>query len=280
MIWGWRVDITFDPVILRFGPVELGWHGLFTALAVLVAVWTGLRRAEQRGLPAEPLGQIVTWAVVGGVVGARLFHVLDHLPYYLGHPLDALAFWTGGMAVYGAFVGGIAGGLLAARGTGLPAWPLLDAAAPAMLLGQAIGRLGCLSNGDAWGAPTGGAWGIVYWHPDARLPPELLGVPTHPYPLYEMGAVVLLMACLWLARGWLHAQEGRLFLAAAVGYSAIRFVMSSVRQETAVLWGLQEAQVVALAVGCAAVGLLLLRWRQPVAAGIALPRPADGRHPR
>lgn len=277
MIWDWRLDITFDPVILRLGSVELGWHGLFTALAVMVAVGTGLRRAERRGLPAEPLGQVVTWAVVGGMVGARLFHVLDHLPYYLGHPLETLAFWMGGMAVYGAFLGGIAGGLLAARGTGLPAWPLLDAAAPAMLLGQAIGRLGCLSNGDAWGAPTGAEWGIVYWHPDARLPPELLGVPTHPYPLYEMGAAVLLLACLWLARGWLSAQEGRLFLVAAVGYSIIRFALSSVRQETVLLWGLQEAQVVALVAGFAAIGILLLRWRWSVTAAPAAHQPAKGR---
>lgn len=256
------IDVTFDPIIARLGPIELGWHGLFTALAVVTAVWLGCWRAERCGLPAEPLGRVATWALVGGVLGARLFHVLDHLPYYLANPLEAFAVWEGGIAVYGAFLGGIAGGLLTARRAGLPVWPLLDAAAPAMLVGQALGRLGCLSNGDAWGAPTGGAWGIVYWHPHDLLPPALLGVPTHPYPLYEMLAEVVLLGGLWLARRRL-AQPGITFLVAAVGYAVIRFELTFFRQEPAPLWGLQEAQLVALATGLIALGALLVRSREP-----------------
>lgn len=252
------IDLTFDPVIARLGPVDLSWHGVFTALAVVAAVWLGLRRAERRGLPAEPLGRVMTWGLIGGIVGARLFHVLDHLPYYLANPLEAPAVWKGGIAVYGSFLGGVGGGLLAARQTGLPVWPLLDAATPAMLLGQAIGRLGCLSNGDAWGAPTGRAWGIVYWHPHALLPPDLLGVPTHPYPLYEIAAVLVLLAGLHLARGRL-AAPGETFMAAALGYAVIRFGLSFVRQETVLLWGLQEAQLVALVTTLVVLALLAQR---------------------
>lgn len=264
------IEVAFSPVIARLGPLELGWHGVFSVLAVIVAMWLGLRRARRRGLPAEPMGAVVTWAFVGGVVGARLFHVLDNLPSYLANPLAIVAIWQGGIAVYGAFLGGIAGGLLAARRARIPAWPLLDAAAPAMLVGQAIGRLGCLSNGDAWGAPTGGPWGIVYSRPDALLPPELLGVPTHPYPLYEIAAVVLLLAGLWLARRPLTAP-GQLFLVAAIGYAAIRFSLSFFRQETVVAWGLQEAQLVALATGFAALGVLLVRWGRGPAVRSAIP---------
>lgn len=252
------INLAFDPILAQLGPFQLGWHGVFTTLAVAVAVWLGLRLAGRRGFPTEPLGSVVTWAIVGGLVGARLFHVLDRLPYYLANPFEALAVWQGGIAVYGAFLGGIAAGLLAARRTGLPAWPLLDAAAPAMLVGQAIGRLGCLANGDAWGAPTGGAWGLVYTHPAALLPPDLLGVPTHPYPLYEIGGELALLGGLWLGRRWL-AVPGRTFLVAALGYAAIRFSLTSFRQETALVWGLQEAQLIALATAVAASGLLLSR---------------------
>lgn len=272
------IDVTFDPIIARLGPVELGWHGIFTALAVVAAVWLGLRRAERRGLPAEPLGRVATWALVGGVLGARLFHVLDHLPYYRANPLEGLAVWEGGIAVYGAFLGGIAAALLAARGAELPTWPLLDAAAPAMLVGQAIGRLGCFSNGDAWGAPTGGPWGVVYWHPNDLLPPGLLGVPTHPYPLYEIAAVALLLGWLGLTRDWLRAQPGRLFLVAAVGYSIVRFGLTFFRQETVLFGGLQEAQLVALATGLVALGTLLVRWRGQRGAGRAAPLSVGGGH--
>ncbi len=254
-----QIEIGFDPIIAQLGPFQLGWHGVFTALAVAVAVWLGRRLVERWGLPGERIGGVVTWAVIGGLVGARLFFVLDHWPALLAHPLDALAVWEGGIAVYGAFLGGIAAGGLAAWRAGLPIWPLLDAAAPAMLVGQAIGRLGCLSNGDAWGAPCAGPLCVVYTHPHDLLPPALLGVPTHPYPLYEIGAALLLLAGLWLARRRL-AAPGTTFLVAALGYAAIRFGLSFFRQEALVLWGLQQAQVVALLTGLVVGGLLLVRW--------------------
>lgn len=249
------LEIAFDPEIARVGPVALGWHGVLTGLAVLVALWLGTRRAHAVVGPVAPLEGVVTWALVGGVVGARLLHVLDHLAAYAADPLAALAVWQGGMAVYGAFLGGLVGGVVAARRAGLPVWLLLDAATPALLVGQAIGRLGCLSNGDAWGAPTGGAWGVVYRHPHARLPAALHGVPTHPYPLYEIGAVLALLLALWWARRWL-AAPGAQFLAAAVGYAAIRFGLSYVRQEPGLLAGLQEAQVAALLTRLAALAAL------------------------
>lgn len=255
------MHLTLDPIIVQLGSLQLGWHGALTALAVAAALWLGLARAGALGLPAEPLGSVATWSVVGGLVGARLFHVLDHLPTYLANPLAALALWEGGIAVYGAFLGGIVAGIVAARRAGLPVWPLLDAAAPAMLLGQAIGRLGCLSNGDAWGAPTGGDWGIVYWHPRAALPPELLGVPTHPYPLYELLADLAMLAALLLAERRL-ARHGTTFLLGALGYAVIRFGLSFFRQEAVVAWGFQEAQLVALATSLLA--LVALAVRRPV----------------
>ncbi|HEY8478181.1 MAG TPA: prolipoprotein diacylglyceryl transferase [Chloroflexota bacterium] len=256
------VDIAIDPIIAQVGPLQLAWHGVFTALAVALAVWFGLRLGEQRGMPREALGDVATWGIVGGVVGARLLHVMDHLSVYLANPVAVLFVWQGGMAVYGAFLGGIAAALLAARRAGLAGWTLLDAAAPAMVLGQVVGRLGCLVNGDAWGAPcsSGAVLCVRYVHPNALLPADLLGVPTHPYPLYEMAAGALLLAALHLARRRLTAP-GTLVLVAAVGYAAIRFSLSFFRQETVVVAGLQEAQVVALAAGVVALALLLARGR-------------------
>ena len=215
-------------MILQLGPLQLGWHGLFSALALVVGVWVGLWRAARLGLPIDPIMIGVGWAIAGGVVGARLFHVLDHLPYYSENPAEAFAIWQGGIAVYGGFVGGVLAGALAARALGIPVWPVLDAAGPGMLVGQAIGRLGCLVNGDAWGGPTGCPCGVVYWHAHALLPPELLGVPTHPYPLYEIAGVAVVLGLVWLAvrRG---SRPGTAFLLATVGYAALRFSLTFVR---------------------------------------------------
>jgi phosphatidylglycerol:prolipoprotein diacylglycerol transferase len=77
------VDFGFDPIIAQLGPFQLGWHGIFTTLAVIAGVWLALRVAQRQGISTDLVSGIATWAVVGGVVGARLFHVLDHLPFYL-----------------------------------------------------------------------------------------------------------------------------------------------------------------------------------------------------
>jgi phosphatidylglycerol:prolipoprotein diacylglycerol transferase len=179
---------------------------------------------------------------VGGLIGARLFHVLDHLDHYGANPLETVLFWQGGMAAYGGFVGGIVAGVIYSMRHGLSVWRVLDAAAPAMIVGQIIGRCGCLANGDAWGAPTDCSCGVVYTHPRAALPTDLIGVPTHPYPLYEM---VALLAMMLLLRQYEHrlGSQGRLFLLTVIGYAAARFVLTTVRQEPTVLLGFQEAQV-------------------------------------
>lgn len=259
------LELSFDPILVSLGPLQIGWHGIFTMLAVVVACWLGLRLAERAGVPTELLGSLVTWAIVGGLIGARLFFVLDHLPAYLADPFAVLAIWQGGIAVYGAFIGGIGGGYIAARRAKLPVWKLLDAAAPAMLIGQAIGRLGCLANGDAWGGPCNcGSGGfcpcVVYTHPNALIPDSLKGVPTHPYPLYEIALDLLLLLALWLLRHRL-TQPGARFLVAALGYAGIRFGLTFFRQETILFWGLQEAQLVALATALVVAVVAVLRWR-------------------
>ena len=251
------IEIRLEPTLASVGPFSLGWHGLLTMLAVVIAVRFGMHSAKRAGHPVAPLWSVMTWAMVGGLIGARTFYVIDHGATYLEDPLGALAIWQGGIAVYGAFIGGIAAGVFAARREGLRVWPLLDIAAPAMLVGQAIGRLGCLINGDTWGAPTGADWGLVYRDPGALLPSALLGVPTHAYPIYEMAATLTLLALLWLLRRLV--PHGQLFLLAVVGYAAIRFALTSFRQETVILGGLQQAQLVALLSGLTALALLLLR---------------------
>ena len=110
-----NVILGFDPILMALGPFQIGWHGIFTALAVALAVAWGTRRGRAAGATSDQLQTIALWAVGGGVVGARLFHVLDHLPYYAADPLAILAIWQGGIAVYGSLLGGVVAGVYAAR---------------------------------------------------------------------------------------------------------------------------------------------------------------------
>jgi phosphatidylglycerol---prolipoprotein diacylglyceryl transferase len=260
------VTFAFDPIIAQLGPFQLGWHGLFTALAVAVALYIAGYLGGKRGIPQEVIFSVATWGVIGGIVGARLFHVADHLTYYLANPLLIPMVWEGGIAVYGAFIGGLLGGGIAAWRSHLDPWPLLDIAAPAMLVGQAIGRLGCLSNGDAWGsaAPANCAvcLSIVYTNQNDLLPADLKGVPTYAYPAYEILAEIVLLGLLWAFRKRLRGRPGLSFLIGAIGYAIIRFGLTFLRQETVIVWGLQEAQVIALATGIAA--LVVMGWRMTV----------------
>lgn len=254
------IVIGLDPTIVQVGMFALRWYGLFFGLAVAAGVWLGVRESARKGIDPEQAQNLAVWAVVGGLVGARLFHVVDRWELYADQPLRALSLWEGGLAVYGGFIGGVAVGAVYAVRVRLPAWKLADAAAPGMLLGQAVGRFACIPNGDAYGAPANVPWAFIYTNPMAMVPPEMLGVPLHPYPLYEMLFDFAALALLWRLRS-VFKVDGLLFLTAAGLYAVGRFALTFYRVEKIWFWGLQEAQVIALIVLAASLALVVWRLR-------------------
>lgn len=253
------IVITLDPTIVRVGRLALRWYGLFVALAILTGVWLALREAARKGLDVARVQTLAMWAVPGGFVGARLVHVVDRWDLYAAAPLRALAISDGGLAVYGGLIGGALVGLAYALRHGLSAWRLADTVAPGMLLGQAVGRLACIPNGDAYGTPARLPWAFVYTNPLALLPRHLLGVPLHPYPVYEMLFDLALLGVLWRLRPVLRT-DGLVFLTYAGLYAIGRFILTYYRAERVWVWGLQEAQVIALLVALVALPLLAWRW--------------------
>lgn len=256
--------IGMDPNIAKIGPFTLAWHGLLTAVAIFVAVAVIHWGFVRHNLPLRSFDALAFFTIIGGILGARLFYVFDHIGYFIDNPLQILAIQEGGLAIYGAVVGGFFSVLILTRIYKYPFAKVIDIIAPGLVLAQAIGRIGCLINGDAWGAPTDGPFSVTYTHPDALLPSSLLGVPTHPYPIYDMTMnLAIFGVVVWLGRRSLPA--GTTFAVFAALYAVTRFIISFVRQETVWFWGLQEAQVVSLVVLAASVVALaiLLRRRQP-----------------
>lgn len=258
------IVISIDPVIIQIGPFMVRWYSLFFALAVAAGVWLGRREARRKGLPVEQIESLAMWSIVGGLIGARLFHVFDNWDVYAANPQRLLNVWEGGMAVYGGLIGGVLTGTLYALRHKLPAWKVADAAAPGMLLGQAVGRLACIPNGDAFGAPTGVPWAFSYTNPKAMVPRSLLNVPTHPYAVYELLFNLLLLSVIWRLRR-MYKSDGALFLTYVATQVTGRFFLTFFRGERIALWGLQQAQVVALVI--LPLVLLLLVWRLRPARG-------------
>ncbi|MBI2954543.1 MAG: prolipoprotein diacylglyceryl transferase [Chloroflexi bacterium] len=238
------VVIDIDPAILRLGHFSVQWYSVAIITAIIAGFYMALREAKRKGISQDEIYSIGTWAVLGGIVGARLLHVIDKLDYYTANPGAILAFQSGGLAILGAILGGATAVFVYTRRRGLPLGRVADIIAPSLILGQAIGRVGCTINGDAVGAPTDLPWGFVYVNPGAMAPS--LGQAYHPTQLYELILDLLIFGFLWWARRRVKV-DGLLFLIYLSLYSVVKFTVSFWRQEALFLAGFQEAQVVSLA---------------------------------
>ena len=234
-----------DPVIFRYGSAAVRWYGVAIALGIALGVFVALREARRLGLNEDKVYNAALWGVIGGLTGARIFHVVDRLDFYLQNPSTVMAIQQGGLSIWGGVVGGVLAGAAYCRWAKMPLALVADAAAPALLFGQIVGRVGSLVNGDAYGAPADLPWSITYIHPDALIPD--LGDPTHPYALYEMVWNLALLGVIWRMRRE-ERPPGTAFLTYLVFYSLGRFILTFVRQETILFLGLQQAQVIAVVV--------------------------------
>ncbi|MCL5026025.1 MAG: prolipoprotein diacylglyceryl transferase [Chloroflexi bacterium] len=255
------INITFDPILAAIGPFAVSWHGLWGAVAVAVAVLVGIKEGRNRGISSDDIYNIAVICVPVAIVTARLAHVVDKLGFYLSNPGYILAIQEGGLSIQGGLIGGILAGIIYCRVRGLSAWRVADVAAPAVILAQAVGRLGCLMNGDAWGGPTGLPWGVVYTHPAALIPIQLHNVSTQPYPAYEIIWDLIVFGVLWKV-GFSLRPDGSRLLLWGILYSIGRFPLTMVRQEDVFMLGMQQAQFFSLLTLVVAVPWLLIRMRQ------------------
>ncbi|HSR34256.1 MAG TPA: prolipoprotein diacylglyceryl transferase [Anaerolineae bacterium] len=193
------ININLDPVMVQWGPIAIEWHGLLLAAGVILGYVVFRFESQRLGLERDRLGGYLLSLSIAGLVGARLAHVfLYDWHSYATQPARILALWDGGLAVYGGLIGGILAAVGYARWQRLSFWRLADATAVGIVAGMIVGRIGCTIAGDVAGVPTDGSWGLVYWHPSASIPADLLGVPTFPAPsmmqLWNVGLLLLLLA--------------------------------------------------------------------------------------
>jgi len=236
--------ISIDPIIFNIGHFALRWYSLILMVAIVVGVWLVAREAGRKGFKKDDIYDAAVWIIIGGLIGARLFHVLDHWSdEYAANPIRALYIWEGGLAIWGAVAGGLAVAAVVSRRRGWRFPRLLDAGAPGLVLAQAIGRIACVITGDAMGKPTTGPFGFAYTSPNAMVPQ--LGVYYTPMPVYELVINLGIFALLWQLRkrNW---PDGRLFLVYLTLYSVERFFLAFTSSYNILAFGLTQSQIVAL----------------------------------
>jgi len=255
-----RLFTTPSFTLYTFGPI--------LAAAYLAALWWLLRGARREKLNPEIVTSLGLWSIIGAILGAKLLMVLRSLPYYLQEPSQLWSLTT--LQSAGDFYGGFAGALVAvgiffARKPQVPRWKVADLAAPAIALGQGIGRIGCFMAGDDYGRPTDLPWAVSFTDPDAaQIGGTPLNVPLHPVQLYEsMFCFLLFFFLVRLSKN--RKFEGQLILLYSLLYAAGRFMIEFVRGDADrgfVINGmLSTSQFCAVLVACVCIPLYIIRSR-------------------
>src|SRR2546421_4164234 len=241
------------------------------ALGLYAGIQVALRDAARRGINKDQLMNLALLAAVLGIAGGRLYYVVQNNPsFYLHHPVEIIAVWQGGMAFFGAMFGGAVALAISAWRWRMPFWSLLDVGALGMTIGQAIGRIGNIINGDIVGYRTH-RWGFEYTNPQTFGPPN---VPVQPASLYELLISLALFLLLWNLRTRIH-PDGMLAMLYIVLYSVSQFFIFFVRDNVVILGGLKQAQVTSLVVIALALPVIAYLLRKERLASPPQPQPAE-----
>ena len=236
------IKIGIDPVLVTIGSLKIHWDGIMIAIGLYAGIQVALRDSPRRGISQDQLMNVALLAAILGIAGGRLYYVVQNNPgFFLQHPLQIIAVWQGGMAFFGAIFGGALAMAISAWRWKIPFWSLCDVGALGLTIGQAVGRIGNIINGDIVGYRTNG-WGFEYTNPNTFGP---LNTPVQPASLYELLISLALFLLLWSLRKRIH-PEGLLAMLYLILYSVSQFFVFFFRDNAVVFGGLKQAQVTAL----------------------------------
>jgi phosphatidylglycerol:prolipoprotein diacylglycerol transferase len=250
------ITIPIDPIIFSIGHFHLRWYSLIVTVAMYIGVWLAVKEAGRKKFNPEEIMNSAIWIVLAGLIGARLFHVIDHWSdVFAANPVSALYIWEGGLAIWGGVMGGLVATVILARVKRWNLPRLLDAFVPGVVLAQAVGRIACIITGDSIGKPTSGPIGFAYTSPNAMVPQ--LGVFYTPTPVYEILMNLAIFTLLWSLRKK-NLPDGVLTLIYLALYSSMRFFITFASAYKIIALGLNQAQIVSILVLAVALPLLVI----------------------
>ena len=286
-----------NPVLLKLGPFQVHWYGLLIVGGAVFAAWLSTKEAKRRGEDPEHVWSVLTWCLIFGIIGARLYHVFSTpsgnfagWAYYRENPIDIIKFWDGGfrgLGIYGAVAGGVLAVLIFTWKNKLSLLRWLDIPAPGLLVAQAIGRMGNRINQELYGPPTDAAWAF---HIDPRFPcqeptgsPNACGIPErltpeaaawyadngfHPTFFYEALWNLVGFVILWFGGRALvnRLRDGDIFFSYMIWYGVGRFWVEMFRPDAWRMGTLATAQWIGLGFvvfGVVAIIINHMRPRRP-----------------
>ncbi|WP_100487201.1 prolipoprotein diacylglyceryl transferase [Sporolactobacillus pectinivorans] len=249
-----------NPIALHLGPIHIYWYGIIIACGALLGLMLAMREGNRRGLPKDTYVDLIMFAAPIAVISARIYYVAFEWSFYSQHPSQIIAVWNGGIAIYGALIGGLLTAIIFCRVKHLSFWKVADIAAPSVILGQAIGRWGNFMDQQAHGVATTRAV-LENMHLPTFIVNQMLINGTYYIPtfLYESvwdfaGFVLLLI----LRR--VNLRRGELFLSYVIWYSLGRSYIEGLRTDSLMLGPLRVSQWLAGVLVILGVGLILY-WR-------------------
>ena len=257
------IEIDIGPFLISSGSFLLSWHGFLSFIAVATAVYLVGRWAPMKAIDPDDIYSIAIWAILGGIIGARIVHVVDNWGFYQYNLLQIFFIWSGGIGIWGAILGGFIGGAAYALVQKHPVGVIADLTAPSLLLVQSIGRIGDIVNGEHCARVATEfilAFNWIRPESDARVCANGVGVPVQPVIAYEMLWNLGALFIIWKLRDRIK-PDGMLFALYLALYAVGRFFVTFLRQDKVWTLGLQEAHFIAILVLAITIPLLVIKAR-------------------
>jgi phosphatidylglycerol:prolipoprotein diacylglycerol transferase len=263
------ITISIDPEILG-----IRWYGIMVALGVATVVAWGLWQAKRGKFSSDDALMAAIIGIPSGIVFSKIVHVIDNIVVAKFHPELALSgavldytqyplqiFNGRGLSIEGAVLGAALGIWIYSRFNKRFSYGVLvDAIAPAIILSQAIGRIGCTINGCCYGLPTNLPWGIIYTNPNSEVARDLLGVAVQPTQVYEIIYNLIIFGVLLSLRDKFK-PAGSLFMIYLSFYAAWRIGIDFIRDGNPFLFNLHQAQVIGIIILLVTIPVMVLKTR-------------------
>ncbi len=214
------------PDLFSIGPFTLHTYGLFIAIGFFVALLVATRIGKKiEQIPSQKIMDMAFIIILSAIVGSRMLYVLMNISHYKDHLLDIFKIWEGGLVFSGGILAVILTTLWYVRRHKLPFWKVCDLWAPAAVIGQAIGRIGCLMAGCCYGKPTDLKWGIVFTHPHTLAPRNIALHPTQIYSSLSGFIIFFVLLLIYSKKKF----EGQVFLWFLILHSTARLIIERFR---------------------------------------------------